>query len=445
MKQLEYRKLNAMELYLMLDSGDLNPDPIGQRPPTSSGPKKSIGIIKSLIEEFGIGMITVRDISNDPIAQAIYGCKYLVIDGGHRCRAIMQYFKGKITVNGERYLDSDIDLKDYDIMLDIRECTAAESCILFRNINTTTPTNFMEMIMSDEESLNCKFIRTQTSYVKEYGNEVHPLFKHHIDGQGNQKIDHWDNNHINPRRKWDEYVAIACIRAAARGNVDAGQPAIEELSTAPEISSRVKKEVDRFLLACADHRKFRQNAMNADVMGAFTLFYFGIMGEFKSSFRINSKRFYKDFMQAHFILTGKKDKTLETETILTPDDEEVFVKEYVRKNIKNFANGLDQDFTYTLYMSQIRNLDVTKIDEKRTETKNNKEEMLALQGYKDALTGKELDLNSSAYSHDVAHSLGGESTDENSYIADQEINRLIGLLDKKKAKEFLKLLAESEA
>ena len=444
MKQLDYKKVNAMELYLMLDSGDLNPDPIGQRPPTSSGPKKSIGIIKSLIEEFGVGMITIRDISNDPIAQAIYGCKYLVIDGGHRCRAIMQYFKGKITINGERYLDSDIDLKDYDIILDIRECTAAESCILFRNINTTTPTNFMEMIMSDEESLNCKFIRSQTSYVKEYGNEVHSLFKHHIDGQGNQKIDHWDNNHVNPRRKWDEYVAIACIRAAAKGNVDAGQPAIEELSTAPEVSSRVKKEVDKFLNACAELRKFRQNAMNADVMGAFTLFYFGIMGEFKSGFRINSKRFYQDFMKAHFLLTGKKDKTLEDEIIQTSDGD-AFVKEYVRKNIKNFANGAEQDYIYSLYMSQISDLDVIKIDEKRTETKNVKEEMLALQDYKDALTGKELTLGSSALSHSLGHSLGGQTTDENTYIADQDINRLIGLLDKEKAKEFLKLLAETEA
>ena len=90
MKSLEVKEYSAQTIVQWLSEGMLNPDPIGQRPPTSSGPKKSIGIIASMLDGYGMGMITIRDISDDDFLRALYGCDYLVIDGGHRCRALLQ-------------------------------------------------------------------------------------------------------------------------------------------------------------------------------------------------------------------------------------------------------------------------------------------------------------------------------------------------------------------
>ena len=52
----------------------LNPDPISQRGDTDPDGTKSTDIIKALIFDhtFGAGLI-LRDISNDPVAQTIYG------------------------------------------------------------------------------------------------------------------------------------------------------------------------------------------------------------------------------------------------------------------------------------------------------------------------------------------------------------------------------------
>ena len=81
--QYEVKVMSAQEIVDLLNTGKLNPDPIAQRPAVSSGVKKSVAIIRALMNGYGCGMLTLRDIRNDPIAQAIYGCDYLVVDGGH--------------------------------------------------------------------------------------------------------------------------------------------------------------------------------------------------------------------------------------------------------------------------------------------------------------------------------------------------------------------------
>ena len=445
MKSLEVKEYSAQTIVDWLRTGMLNPDPIGQRPPTASGPKKSIGIIASMLDGYGMGMVTIRDISDDPFLRTLYGCDYLVIDGGHRCRALLQYANGKLVVNGSRYLDSDYNLNDFKIAIDIRVCTSHEACLLFRHINTTTPTNFMEMIMADEISPNCKFIRSQTTYVKEYENqEPHRLFEHNLTPKGEIKIAHWGNGIPNHRRKWDEYVAIACIRAEAKGIVDAGQPAIEELCHRDnEISKVTKDRVNKFLDAVADFRSFNQSPMNSDTMGAFTIYYFGLMQK-HGDFRIaNKNEFFGAFGYAHAKMTGKKDK--EFEGIFDTDHEgnDVLVKEFCRSNIKNHANGQAQSTVYYFYESQgdVSSF-ITLMDSKRSLTHSERVEALAAQGYVCAIDGKPLSLDEAVFGHDTPWCKGGRSEIDNGAMIRKEHNVDMGTCT---IAEYRDILAAREA
>jgi hypothetical protein len=61
-----------MDVIMDVNAGVINPDPIGQRPPVSSGWSKAQGIIDSIINGFSIGTITVRNIENDAPNQLVY-------------------------------------------------------------------------------------------------------------------------------------------------------------------------------------------------------------------------------------------------------------------------------------------------------------------------------------------------------------------------------------
>ena len=95
-----FKVVTVRDLIDLTNSGKLNPDPISQRPTTSSGPKKSQGIISAIAHGYGVGMITVRDISRDDEMQKVYpGVQYLVIDGGHRVRALVEYYTNNFKID----------------------------------------------------------------------------------------------------------------------------------------------------------------------------------------------------------------------------------------------------------------------------------------------------------------------------------------------------------
>ena len=95
------------EVHDMLVKNLLNPDPVGQRPSVNNAiyNSKSIGIIESIFMGAGIGILTLRDIRNqaeDHITKMYQGFDALVIDGGHRTRAIKHFIEGgfPVKING---------------------------------------------------------------------------------------------------------------------------------------------------------------------------------------------------------------------------------------------------------------------------------------------------------------------------------------------------------
>ena len=402
-----YRQLVDLVL-----SGKLNPDPLGQRPPVTQGFGKSQSIVHSYWGGYGVGMVTLRDIREDAEMQKIYpGVDYLVIDGGHRIRALVAFYRNRFKVDGKFFKDSKIDIDADCIPVDIVTCSSQQAITKFRTLNMTTDVNFMEMLMCDDQSKICRAVREITREYKEYGNESHPLFETSFNKEGEEKSKHFDMA-PNHRRKWDEYVLIAMLKTVGGGNVHAGQKEIQELvdneylGTNP-INSTVVKNVNRFFGDVLSFQEHRYNKLNTDIFAALQLVWFALYAK-NAAFKItDTEQFHDVFMNAYAVLTGTADTSLNNVTI-DYDGEKHFVKEFVRKNTKNFSNAEVQQKCAELFLEQMGDdIGVTFRDNKRTISKNEREERLALQNYKCAIDGERLELDDSVWGHDTPWAKGG--------------------------------------
>jgi len=404
-----FKIMNAQEIINLILSGKLNTNPIGQRPPVTRKHTKSSRIIKSLLEGYGIGMFTIRDIREDKAAKEIYpNADYLVIDGGHRGRALRDFYMNKFIVNGfTSAMMEDLNFSDFDIPVQVCICTDSEATQLFRYVNTNTPVNFMEQIMSDDVSNVLKEIRIRTSYYKEYDNKEAPLFEVVTDSRGDQKSKYFDME-PNLRRKWDEWVAIAMIKSQGGGNVDAGQTEIELLAEEESVSKQNLSVVDRCLDDIQKIAQFRTRKLNTDIFAALQLVWFGLYGQ-NRSFKISDyKQFQKEFMRVYSLLTGNNDK-LAFEFIDFKGERES-LKKFFRANQRNFSSSEKQSACFDEFMklTSLDQLSVTFRDDRRSVSTKNREEMLALQGYRCYIDGQPLELSESVFGHDTPWAEGGQ-------------------------------------
>lgn len=421
--KIQVHTMSAIDLIAKTQCGKINPDPIAQRPPVSQGTSKSEQIVKSLLDGFGIGMITLRDIRNDVDMQKVYpGTEYLVIDGGHRVRALTKFFEGKFSIpsaDGKTKLNfrlmQDLDLSEFQIPYMAVECNSIEATMMFRNINTVTPVNFIEMVMSNEVSEVCKQVRSRTTHYKEYNNDISALFETFLDKHGKTNPKHWDNMAPNHRRKWDEFVFIAMIKAIGGGNVDAGQTEIEELAENGTVSKTALEVVDRFLQDCYEVKEKRGKNFTGDIFSALQLFWFGLYEQNKK-FKITKYRdFQESFMRAYTKLSGKTVKNEFDTKLIEFDGKTQTVKEFFRANIKNYSNSKVQQECFKLLMQNMpekpENFGVIFRESKRSLTTAEREEQLALQNYVCAIDGLSLSLEDSVWGHDTAWAEGGQLMD----------------------------------
>jgi hypothetical protein len=145
-------------------------------------------------------------------------------------------------------------------------------------------------------------------------------------------------------------------------------------------------------------------------------------------------------MEAYTKLTGTSNALYNGKTINVGTEDEperVFIKEYVRANIKNFANSYVQRKCAEIFLDEMGdNIGVTFRDFKRSLTSKEREEMLALQGYKCAIDGNSLELDDSVWGHDTPWAKGGK-LDEGAVIRKNH-NRDMGMLTIAEYKFLLK-------
>lgn len=405
------KMVSALELIDLIIRGKINPDPIGQRGPVTQGTGKSEGIIESLLDGYGIGMITLRDIREDADMQKLYpGTDYLVIDGGHRTRALAGFYQNKFSVRKQIFKTMDINLEDFSIPVMEVTCNSEQATAMFRNINDTTPVNFIEMVMANEVSEICKQVRTRTKAYDEYGNIPLPIFDTTIKNDGKLHACHWDGGAPNPRRKWDEYVLIAMLKASGGGNVAAGQAEIEPFADTGSITKTALTVVDNMFLDALKFRQSRGKKFNKDIFAAFQLIWFGLYEQNKNFKITDMDAFTKSFMRTYSKFTGNSNSTLNDE-IITFQKKSYFVKEFIRANTKNFANADVQRKCFELLYADMGNAGITFRDENRSVNSNVREELLALQDYTCAIDGLPLTLEDSVLGHDTPWAKGGSTVD----------------------------------
>lgn len=429
-----FNVMSVNDLITMTVSGKLNPDPISQRPAVSSGHKKSQEIVAALIEGLGVGMITARDISGNEEMQKIYpGVQYLIIDGGHRIRSFVEYFRNVFKVNGSFFKENENTDNDHFLNIKIPfesvVCTSSEATRIFRTRNKTTGVNFIEMIMCDDESPICREVRSRTKYYKEYGNNPLPIFKVYHSVNGEVKNESFDGE-PNPRRKWDEYVFIAILKAIGGGNVDAGQREIEALVHGDNsvVTKKVLSVVDRFFSDVDRFRDARGRKLNGDIFAAYQVVWFALY-EKNPEFVISNHTFFRiAFMEAYTKCTGTSNTVYNNKFVNVSDnefEEMVNYKEYIRANIKNFSNSKVQRKCAEFLLEEMgREYGVTFRETKRSVSTSQREELLALQGYKCAIDGLPLTLADSVLGHDTAWAKGGQLKD--GAVIRKEHNRDMG-------------------
>lgn len=421
-KNIEYTTMSALDIISKTLCGKINPDPISQRPAISQTSNKSEGIVKCLINGYGIGMLTLRDIRNDQESQKIYpNVDYLVIDGGHRVRALKEFFSGRFSIelaDGKRYIYNampDLDFNNFFIPCAIYDCTSYEATEIFLNVNETTHVNFMEKIMCDDNSPICREVRSRTKYYPEYGNKPHQLFDYYFDQKANKYLcEHWKDD-PNPRRKWDEYVFIAIIKAVGGGNVAAGRPAIEDFAKNGTVTKTALEVVDRFLSDALKFKQYRCHTFNSNTFAAFQLFWFGLY-DINKPFAIKEFELFKNaFMAAYTAYTGTAVSKYTDETILFDSTEPKNIKEFVRAGCKNYANSAEQKKCFELLYEEAKLHGIEKAivfrDEQRTKSKNEIEELLVSQGYLCAIDGEPLNLDEADLAHNVSWASGGRTSD----------------------------------
>lgn len=427
-----------------------NPDPICQRPPVSQGHAKYIKIIESLLMGYPIGMLLYRDISNDPEMQKVYpGFKYLVIDGGHRVRAIVKFLSGDLVVNGKTYNmmeDEGFDFSNISIPTQIVECSSDEAGDLFEKINESTHVSEMEKVMANEVSVACKEVRSRVKSYREYNNNpIHPLFETRTDRNGKLKPLYWDME-PNARRQWDEYVFIALLKATYGGNVNAGiNTDMREFANNGVPTKSALTTVDRFLNDALEFQRLRGGrGFNTSDFAAFQLTWFGFY-EMNPVFAIKDMELFKNaFSRAYTLLTSPNDATYDNEDILIKNTRYP-IKDFIRRNCKNFANSEIQKicFEYILReMTKIGDYGVVQKDTKRSLTYTERMDLLALQGFRCAIDGESLGIDDAVFAHDLAWSQGGKTAFSNGAMIRTSYNRDMGTLT---IEEYRKTLLDRAA
>ena len=482
-------KVSLQDLLELIDTKEINPNPIGQRPPTSN-PKRTLStsreIIETMFKGYSIGSIVLRDIRNNKKAKELYkNYNFLVIDGGHRIRAIRSFKADEFKVFGYTYTDHMENYKqypalchpgfvhfynNYEILFEVYECSEKQSTYLFKSRNKSTPVNPMEMIMSNETSYVAKLIRSRVTRYSEYKNNIHKIFVETVKNNNEQELKskYWSTD-INPRRKWDEYVSIVAMKLIGRKNIPcklgtddpdksdigkfvADSSTIMENGSLEEIQSHMKevdaifKLVDKFFdgfLEVIKHSK--RGTINGHFFGAYQAVYFRLLENCETSgnlLKINDiKSFSKMFSGYHSKLAGNTknqyDDDLRTFKFSGKYDS---VKSFCRKNGIAFASPEKQNDTADVYIQEA-GLErfVTKLDKRRTVSKKTKREMLADQDGLCFIDGLPLELEEAIFGHDTPWSEGGRI--EEGKIIRKSHNVNMGTMSIQDYKDYLRYKA----
>lgn len=447
--------ITVKELYDMLvTTSSLNPDPLYQRSSTIDCYQhpKNEGIIMSIFEGFGIDTLIFRDITSyaitDEIRKLYPGYKYLVIDAGHRCRAVKWFIQGKfyIVLNGEKKFYKDLTESERDAFLNTDvlvkyfTCSSEQARKLFLNINKMTKTNEIETIMADDINSVCRWIRERTWFYREYQNRnmIHPIFKVQTSDNTEYETAYWNKPNTGGSFFYHSFITLA--KARGRGNVNAGQKVWEKL-VADEVAINDKDEYiwTKFF---DDLKKYQEIAthkdgINDEVFGFFSCVWFELLSKYGvDGFKIDMDVFAEELFRKRAELTGKTKKNRKSkyddETIENIDGKEEDLKSVIREYVKAFAYGKKMSFAGNFILSEMGEdpsyFGVTVMDIRKNPSKKDRELLLNEQGNRCFIDGKHLKLEDAHAAHIIPRSEGGSSEMSNFRMVRKIHNQKMGTM-----------------
>lgn len=474
--QPSVKSLSISELVAKISRKEINANPVGQRISTDSKLfKKSNGIIISILEGSDIGEITVIEKPDG---------SWIVIDGGHRSRAIFEFINGTFALpknsnivlkdtdgnhyelSGKKFSDLPKIIKEYFFNYELRLCvytnlSSVQETKIFRNRNQSTPVNHQEMMNAASDNLVAIFVRETVREIPDHTPEyqIHNLFK----------IDYYKKKPLmlsyeNSRLCWDEFVAILCIYSLQGKIVNAGYPEIENLydkygdevtgilAKDPKKLNSMTKEVNQCLnflekVSSVLNRRMGSSASNSAriVMATRYYFYLKSQGEVKIH---DYERFCILLANSLYDLVGKtgsqplppKEKWEQraVDSSLTKDVNFNSVASKMREWMSGYHAEAPKVLQTVLWLEEAMidraemfdgDIGVTLKDSKRSLSLNDRQYLLGMQNFKCYVDDKDLDLSEAAAGHLIAHCNGGKTTIENCRMIRKIYNSESGSMD----------------
>ena len=416
---------------------DLNP--ITQRPPifVAIDNKKSVEIIETIMLGVSLNMITI--VKNKKGEKY----KWESTDGGHRKRAIHDYYNNEFAVNGKFFNDLTLEEKkeflNIKIVLDIYEpMSNYMKGQIFRIYNgTMNPPNHQELLNSFGDVDIANKIRET---VREEFDENHKLFDL-TDAKKSKYIDVQ-----NTRLKLEEFVARIYYRYYKDGFLGSRKDTeLQAMYADKNIKVKsIKKKVDahlNFLFKMVKVRKNLTTKMGWRELNTLSNVYHYFNEKLGNWTLFDENVFYKNFSAVYYDYSLDKNKKYGDVVDFEFETHDVTVKEC----FKNYTTCHDSYVKQEQLVKWIvehedlkLNLSVRILDTQRLFNKEVKEGSLALQGYKCGVDGKDATYDEVEATHDVAYILGGSSKDtSNCVMIRKEYNKKMGTLTIAQYKEKL--------
>ena len=419
---------------------DLNP--ITQRPPIfiHVENKKSISIIESAMKGISLGLITI--VKNEEGATFVFES----LDGGHRKRALHQYYNGEFPVNGKYFNDLSKEDKtkfmNIKIVLDIYDPMSSRmKGEIFRILNgTMNPPNHQEILNSfgDEEIAN--FIRET---VREEFDVFHKLFEM-TDAKKSKWIDVQ-----NSRLKLEEFVARIYCRyydngfLGSRKDTDLMKMYCDEQINAKSLKKKVDTHLD-FLFKLVKERKKLTTKMGWQELNTLSNLYHYFNEKLGNWTCYDYETFYKNFSKVFYDYSKDLDQKWGDVVDFEFESADVTIKEC----FKNYTTCHDSYEKQEQLMKWIvehedmkLNMSVRILDSKRLFDRETKEAALAYQNYTCGIDGLPLTYDDAQAAHDVAYILGGSTQDaKNCVMVRKEYNLKMGTMTIAQYKEHLELM-----
>jgi len=444
--ETEIENLSVDQLCQMMLRGELNCNPVGQRPPVKANPDndKNKGIIECLYSGIGIGLIIVRDIrkcKEEEIKKIYPNNYYLVIDGGHRCRAISDFIDNKFscTINGEKKnwikmtLNEKKHLLSRRINMEKKICTSTQAIEIFARVNSTTKVNAYEMIMSNDQSKICRIIRELSKSYPEYDyNTPHEIFAMsnghtaaHFTAPNEGAIWHTYNFKI----LHDAIAVEEQMYYCNAGDHDTKKLLLKEKDSNFHCSEKHKQYINGFWDHLLIHRKITSKKISQDIFAAFRVIWLKLYEKYGENFKLDMEIFVDKFEAIRVALTGRKPNEYNYITIENLKGEKTNIKELVRNYSKSYSDGKKTAFAADIMWKELLEANnknpekcgITVLDSKRSVSRDIRYEMFIKANrrcYIDLKTkscryrgNKIKSVDDCVLAHDKPHAYGGKTED----------------------------------